>query len=266
MVTSPAPLVSPARLCFIHVYKCGGTSLRRHILDRVVTPATRVVDQWVYDWEREVTARERELGNLVRGEHLRYHAVPPGVAGPIAVLTHSFFYDFMTSWPGFSFVTMLRDPVQRVLSQFSFQRRVFADFRDVEVRSWLDTIPGLDFNMQTAALCGTPAAEIGPQHLQRAVANLHRFDVFGFVDDYPAAFRLFNRVYGIADDGPPPHLNVSPQPIAMAPELAALVRERCALDLALLDYARRLFRAKVAAIEMIDAGDPALPPPSLFPR
>jgi hypothetical protein len=41
------------------------------------------------------------------------------------------------------------------------------------------------------------------------------------------------------------------------------VRERCRLDLELVEYARRIYVAKRAALDMIAAGDPEILPPTI---
>jgi hypothetical protein len=258
-------MTPPLRLCYIHVYKCGGSSMRQYIVDHLVTPETRLVDQWAYEWERRISPPDRVLGNVTRAEYLRFQAVPPEHSGPVVILTHCFFYEQMKRWPGFSFATLLRDPVERAVSQFYFQRRVFEHFQESDLRAWLDGLPSFELNMQTAAFCGAPDLAVSRVHLEMAKANLHAFDFVGFVDDYPESLRLFDRIYGVAAGAATPELNATPYRPRLAPEVRELLAERCALDRELLDYARRLFRAKRAALEMIDAGDPALAPPSLLP-
>jgi len=253
----------PPSLCYIHIYKCGGSSLRKHITDHLVTPRTTLVDQWAHGWEWAVTARDRGLGNLARAEYLRYVARDWTPQRHVVVLTHSFFYAFMVRWPGFSFATLLRDPVKRVLSQFHFQKRTFERSRGDELSAWLDTISAFEFNMQTAALCGAPATALTPLHLEMAKANLHHFDFVGFVDDFEAALALFDRVYGVVGRTTVPRLNASPEPLDVPAEVAERVRERCHLDRELVDYARRLYLAKLAALDMLDAGDPEVLPPAL---
>jgi hypothetical protein len=261
--TGPSRPPGPPNLCYIHIYKCGGSSLRKHITDHLVTPRTLLVDQWAYDWEWAVTARDRGLGNLARAEYLRYLSRDWRDGRHVVVLTHAFFYAFMTRWPGFSFATLLRDPVRRVLSQFHYQKRTFERCRDDELTAWLDGVSAFEFNMQTAALCGAPATTLTETHLEMAKANLHHFDFVGFVDDYADALDLFDRVYGVVGRTGVPRLNASPDPVEVSAEVAESLRERCDLDCRLVEYARRLYLAKRAALDMIDTGDPEVLPPTM---
>jgi hypothetical protein len=254
---------APRSLCYIHIYKCGGSSFRKHITDHLVGPETTLVDQWAHAWEWAVTGRDRGLGNLVRSEYLRGLSRGWRSGEHVVVLTHSFFYAFMTRWSGFSFATLLRDPVKRVLSQFNFQKRTFAPCRDDELSSWLDAASSFELNMQTAALCGAPGPVLTPAHLEMAQANLHHFDFIGLVDDYERSLALFDRTFGVPVRSPAPRLNASPEAADAPVELAERVRERCRLDLQLVEYARRLYLAKLAALEMIEAGDPEILPPTI---
>ena len=255
--------MTPPNLCYIHIYKCGGSSLRKHVTDHLVTPRTTLVDQWAYGWEWAVTPRDRGLGNLARAEYLRYLSRGFTPDQHVVVLTHAFFYAFMTRWSGFSFATLLRDPVERVLSQFHFQKRTFAQCRDDELASWLASVSAFEFNMQTAALSGAPGPVLTHAHLEMAKANLHHFDFVGFVEDYPESLALFDRIYGIAGPSSVPRLNASPEAPDVPAAVVDRIRERCQLDQALVEYARRLYVAKLAALDMLEAGDPERLPPTI---
>lgn len=259
----PPTVPHPPNLCYIHIYKCGGSSFRKHITDHLVTTRTTLIDQWAHGWEWPLTERDRALGNVIRAEYLRYLSRGWRDGEHVVVLTHAFFYAFMARWRGFSFATLLRDPVERVLSQFSFQKRTFERSRDDELSAWLDAVSSFEFNMQTAALCGAPAATLTEAHLEMAKANLHHFDFVGFVDDYEGALALFDRVYGVVGRTSVYRLNASPEPRAVPAEVVERVRERCHLDRELVAYARRLYVAKRAALDMLEAGDPERLPPTV---
>jgi hypothetical protein len=264
--TSSSPDRTALRLLYVHIYKCGGTTMRRHITDHLVGPGTTLVDQWAYAWEREIDPPDRLLGNFVRAELLRLGPLA-APSGSTVVLTHSFFYEWMKALPGFRFVTLLRDPVARLISQFDFQRRELGMHAGEDRTAWLADQPSYVFNLQTAALCGCPAESIGREHLERAKANLHCFDVIGFVDRFPEALSLFNRTFGLGDVPQPPRLNVSPGPaVSLDDATRDLLLERSQLDQELCAYAARLARAKVAALELLERGDPETPPPSVLTR
>lgn len=259
----PPPPATPLRFLYVHVYKCGGSSMRKHITDHLVTPDTNFVDQWAYAWERDITPPDRLLGNVTRSEMLRLGPLA-GTTGRTVVATHSFFYEWMKGLPEFRFGTMLRDPIARIVSQFGFQRREFGMHEDQSVVDFINGLPSFELNLQTAAFCGSPRLDIDATDLEQAKANLHYFEFLGFVEDYEGSLRLFNRLFGIESSAPAPQVNVSPHPPLElpAPVLEAL-RDRGRFDLELYDYADRLYRAKLAALELLDSGDPDTPPPSI---
>ena len=115
--------------------------------------------------------------------------------------------------------------------------------------------------MQTAALSGSPSLNITRSNLEQAKANLHYFDFIGIVDEFGTSLKLFNRIYGIKDV--PPRLNASPGTTKIPESLLKKIRERCYYDIELIEYAQTLFKAKRAAFELIDAGDPTIAPKSI---
>ena len=144
-----------------------------------------------------------------------------------------------------------------------FQKNTFDHFDQIEFSEWLDAISAFEFNMQTAAFCGAPRLDIDAQDLQMAKANLHYFDFVGFVKEFEDAIELFKQVYGIHSDNPIPVLNVHSEQIELSQELQNQLLERCQYDIELVDYAKRLFKAKKAAWDLLIANDPDLLPPSI---
>ena len=135
---------------------------------------------------------------------------------------------------------------------------------DQNMVDFINGLPSFELNLQTAAFCGSPRHDIDATNLEQAKANLHYFEYLGFVEDYERSLRLFNRLFGIESWAPAPKVNVNPDP---SPELPApvleLLQTRARFDLELYEYADRLYRAKLAALELLDSGDPDTPPPSI---
>ena len=262
MFRSKPPSAPDQKLVYIHIYKCGGSSMRRYIADHLVGPDTTFVDQWAYLWEPDVVPADRLLGNVLRSEELRLGPLADP-SGSTVVVTHSFFYEWMKRLDGFSFATMLRNPIDRVVSQFNFEQRMFDRHQDQSVVDFVEGISSYEFNLQTAALCGSPRLDVGPIDLEQAKANLHVFDSIGFVESFDESLRLFNKFFGIESDAAAPTENVSPEGSDLPEWLVGLHRERCALDLELYEYAQRIIRSKVAALELLTTDDRENPPPSL---
>ena len=260
----PSPSAEESlRLLYVHVYKCGGSSMRQHIKDHLVTPSTAFIDQWAYAWERDITPPDRLLGNITRSEMLRLGPLA-GRTERTVVATHSFFYEWMKNLESFRFGTMLRDPIARIISQFGFQRREFGMHEDQDIVEFINGLPSFELNLQTAAFCGSPRLEIDATNLEQAKANLHHFEYLGFVEDYDRSLRLFNRLFGIDSSSPVPEINVSPHtPTDLPAQVLELLRTRSRFDLDLYEYAQRLYRAKLAALELLDSEDPTTPPASI---
>lgn len=236
------------RLTLIHIYKCGGSSMRQYIRQNLATPTTRIIDQWAEPWELKL--KGAFSGNMARAEILR--ATVPST-GDCIVLAHTFFYEFMKQWRDMRFVTFLRDPVERLLSQYHFERKHLNVTDDLPV--WLDKVEHA-CNLQTIALSGVATTSPNHVHLGQAKANLHWFDFIGLVDQYDESVKAFNRQFGIA--GTAERLNESPRTIELSDAMIADVRRRCVFDRALVEYARQLVKAKAMALDLIESG-PVVP-------
>jgi hypothetical protein len=105
--------------------------------------------------------------------------------------------------------------------------------------------------------------DVGPIDLEKAKANLHVFDAIGFVESFDESLRLFNEIFGIESSAAAPTENVSPAGSEIPEWLTDMLRERCSHDLELYEYAQRLYRAKVAALELLATEDRETTPPSL---
>jgi hypothetical protein len=229
--------------------------MREYIRHHFARLGTTVIDQWAYEWENHITPPHKYLGNFTRSEYLRFQLA--GLRSKsILIMTHSFFYEFMKYWPSFSFATMLRDPVKRILSQFHFSKRTHAWEKNYAMNDWLNERTGFDYNLQTAALCGTPSLDINEMHLEKAKANLHFFDFIGFVDQYKLSINLFNKIYSVKGNDEFPWLNATQNTVAIPDSLTLALQERCKYDIELVGYAETLFKAKLAAWEMIASEDP----------
>jgi hypothetical protein len=256
----PAP--PEIKLIYIHIYKCGGSSMRSYIKEHLVDSNTTYIDHWAYLWEADVVPPDRLLGNVLRSEELRLGPLR-NPSGSTVVATHSFFYEWMKRLDGFSFATMLRDPIRRVVSQFDFEQRMFDRHKDQSVVEFIDGISSYEFNLQTAALSGSPRMDVGPIDLEKAKANLHVFDAIGFVESFDESLRLFNKIFGIESSAVAPTENVSPEGSVVPEWLVDLLQERCSYDIELYEYAQRLYRGKVAALELLATDDRESTPPSL---
>jgi len=190
----------PSRVVFHHAPKCGGTSVGRSLRKRFILSQATVLPEATFAAEAALTPDAGSDDVLLRAEALRermllYHLA----AGVDCISAHVRFSE--AAWQAYSgkvrFITMLRDPEARFLSHYRWSHGrpdghahislPFAAFLDSPAALRLGAyyvyfFSGLppDANMRSEAA------------LDRAKANLDRFDAVGFLDrigDFQAAIR-----------------------------------------------------------------------------
>ena len=243
---SPEPPADagPQRLCFIHVPKCGGQSLssviRQAYSPNQVCPATFL----------------REFQTLSESEATRYHLY----------LGHMGFAQARRI--GGKTVTVLRDPVDRVLSLFSYWKALGADAGPgpalVQSMTLADFLESKEpaivtdlVNAQTWQLAFDHSLEARHQHrglgaeevLAQAKKNLTAVDVVGICEDMEGTQFLLTSVLGLGSGMPIPVVNKTKQRMArsdLAPSLEERIRQVVGLDLQLYEQARSFFEAHLA--------------------
>ncbi len=168
-------------LLFLHIPKTAGMTLRGVLAARVARQAT-------YTIGNDINADIDRLRELDRGRRERIELV----IGHMSFGLHAFLA------PGARYVTVLRDPVERVLSEYRFlkgnSRHPFhARVRDMTLSQYLDSnITGQAVNGQTRLLCGShEPGRIGiagrealsSAHLDQALANLERHFVLALTQE-----------------------------------------------------------------------------------
>lgn len=158
-----------------------------------------------------------------------------------------------------AYLTVLRDPIKRVLSTYSFVRRktshpeheaIVSQNLSIEevIRSGL--LPMLD-NGQTRALSGVGADvdTCTPDMLERAKANVEtHFSVVGFLERFDETLLLCGREFGwsVVRNR---RRNAAPGPLhgdPLTPETVTALAETNRLDLQLYEWALGRFNQKVA--------------------
>lgn len=151
-------------------------------------------------------------------------------------------------------MTFLRDPIQRVLSQFEFaclsQHGDLPDSTLARKFSLKDVLRrnignfGSFWNAQTFALSGLSTQEVRPEkHLQSALANLDRLDFVGMVETFAGDATELRRLLGGDPQLEIPYLNKLPHRPAREKfdeETLDLLSETQAMDQVLYDRAKKL--------------------------
>jgi hypothetical protein len=253
-------------LIFLHIPKTAGLNLR-HIINYQYGMADVCAPEAGQDVTRSQLFRYLETGKPLahsgpgfdpNGQFRKvYHAKCADLAGLRAVFGH-LWYGFHDAIPGpTSYMTVLRDPVERAISVY-YHRTGRHGLR-VSLEDWVRTARDYELdNGQTRRLCGrldeadirfTPCTS---QMLERAKKNLkEHFSVVGIAERFEESLLLMARkfdwrvtrykVYNVNRD--------RPRGVLVPGEIRQAVRERNQYDVLLYDYAYQLFDEQLRRIE-----------------
>jgi len=223
-----------ARVVFVHMPKCGGTTL--HYLLKKNYPNSDIyplpkLQNGLADWS--TTQADMDLAFQIHPDI--DHELVSGHFPIWFLKKKNPYYDS-------SYVfTILRDPIERVLSHDRFQMRVDIQ-NNKSPSSKLDSIPK---NFLCKMLCSDCTLQ-GEELLQDCIANLEKMDYVIFLDDFE------NGVRGMFQDlGLRPPKRIGPRNTsnsqelhdlqAITPEKLAKIKEDNALDIQLYEYATKYF-------------------------
>lgn len=238
---------------FLHMPKCGGTSLSEAlygtvplhksiaILDAVSTRRAAAI--LAFDRDEEALCHEDlPHGHLTFDlrERLMLAQMAAGaqlIHGHVLYSAHAERHFLKT----YRIVTMLREPVSRAISNFSMMAANGYVAPDVD--AWLDGPVGRSHaTVFLRYLSGqnvvTPEDE--GALVQTALSRLNRVSVIGFLDDVPNFLTRFADVFGVR---PQVHrYNEAAWPtIGLTAAQRSRLEQACAADIEIYDAARRLF-------------------------
>lgn len=232
-------LASKAPLVFVHVPKTAGTTFRREIL----MPAFRRREIYlIYD-----SIRFHKVGSW---EELA--ASPKSFRTKLRLVTGHMPFDVDEILPNPRYMTFLREPVERAISDYyycrqdpgsavheaaneldlvEFCRRGLSQTRNCQARHLSNKVFGADYASDEAMLAA-------------AKANLDRCFFFGLTERFAESVELFYRKIGYrGPTGRLPVRNRSRRPRAIPEEVRAELARCNALDLELYAHARARFEA-----------------------
>ena len=215
-------------LVFVHIPKTGGTSLGDFLRRNVGEEGFAHLWEPPEDSELSRLAECRAvIGHFHHGLHRRL-GVPCAYA------------------------TMLRDPVDRVLSHYHYLRH--ADVprhelaRDHGLEAWLEIEPDAR-NLQVQYLAGV-FGEVGPADLETAKQRLERFAVVGLLEHFEASLALMARCFGFGELSYE-RKRVNPSRPSLDAEQAVtreIVGRHNVLDLELYRFASGLFEQRLQEV------------------
>jgi hypothetical protein len=224
-----------AQICFIHIAKTGGTTMHS-LLQQQFTEA---------DFYPYRNIREAYPYKGLDESRAIFEAIACSTAKPLSA--HTIISGHFPFWwlqkkgldPAAFRFTVLRDPVDRVISHFFFKHKMGETHFKSTDRTPVDLFPNLMCHMLTS----DPTLS-GEELLQNALQNLENLDFIIFLDDFERGVRrLFDKI-GLAYTKKIPKLNETPRYLEFDPATLQKIRERNDLDCRLYEYASRFLRHK----------------------
>ena len=238
------------RIVFHHIPKCGGTSVGRALRKRYILSQATVAPEASFRARQAFTGSQDREALLVDVLDLREQMLLYLLFEDVrCVSAHvRFSAAAYTRFAGrYKFVTILRNPVDRFVSHYRWNRRMTEDHGHIALgfEAFLATERAQRYGaMMVEYFSGLPkeADTRSPEAVEVAQANLARFDVVGHLEDLPAFEADLRRRLGISvrighenSDARDARRGLSD----LAPEIRARVEAICAPDLAVWASARR---------------------------
>ncbi|HWC31715.1 MAG TPA: hypothetical protein VG709_01140 [Actinomycetota bacterium] len=268
---APRPRRRPMRprMIFLHIPKTGGATLRSILLRQFPARAIHV-QQHRPQMAGPATDGSRPLAPppvpapdaRARTQFRAFEAMTEAQRARVLLVVGHYVYGVHEAFPGPStYVTILRDPVERALSLFHYRRTAQGLWMGLEEYLASGVDPELE-NGQTRAIAGaaaTPVAGEPPTHdgmLEAAKRNLSReFAAVCVTERFDDGVALLGREFGWRRIYYLPR-NVSagrPRTVDVSEEAVGLIRQRSRADIALHRFATDLFEDRVRRIPDLGA-------------
>jgi len=259
------PVMSPRPLVFIHIPKAAGTSLQEIVVRHYQGGRGFRFTGDTEQWESFKRAAPEENG--------RYDVIH----GHVHFGVHEYLPDPAT------YMTMLRDPIDRVVSHYHFvlsnpghylypviagRGYTLHDYAVTRASHELD-------NDQVRWLCtchhfDVPVGQVSRQMLNEAKWNLENgIAVFGLMERFTDSLRCIQAAFGWADVSPPERRNANKDRPALdqiPPDTLKAIRDVNRYDIELYEFALDLFDQQMTRLGVRPEANPGpLAPPSSTP-
>jgi len=238
---------------FFHLPKCGGTSLseamyatvpfnqRIGVIDAVATRRAASILHFGKD-DSLKCHEDLDTGQLTFD--LREGALLQHMAWDTALIHgHVFWSD--RAWAHFGerykYVTIMRDPVARMISNFRMTQRsgIVTDDLDTYLQGPVARRHAQVYLRYLAGMNDISDIDL-PAALALAKSRLQHFSLIGFLDQTEQLFTAYRNLFGVALKMP--KLNAAPAgALDLSPSQTNAITALCAPDIELFEEARRLF-------------------------
>lgn len=245
------------KLCFIHIPKTAGTTL------------TSLLDSKFHDKEICPARVGTELVKIPRDDLAQYR-----------LFRGHFFYDTGSLLSlELVYITLLRNPIERVISDYEFMRRCVPSRVEgmrnhrkaltMSLKEYVNDPENLSMaNSQTRHLSLGAYKDSPEQWLEVAKQNLtEKFACVGIVEQFQDSMALLSYTFGWNPLAEYQNLMVAPpkrlKQEQIEPEVLEAIASRNALDIALYDYAKKQFESRYAQMvqNLLEQSD--LPPTTI---
>lgn len=242
------------KMCFFHIPKCGGASIdyaiRKHYPFsnvRVTSEASFKATNIMYQLN-ESEADEFEMVLQFRENLLVYFMSQnvPFISGHFSFSDKAYQHFSDT----YKYITILRDPVKRWISQYFFDRyRTHGSSRriDVDLPTFIYSKRGGSHGYQYVQMIGGlyPSDDYTSQQtIERAKENLHKFEIVGCLEHLEDFLDQFEHRFGVKLKVPKKNPNPKPQAYIQSmitKEIEEQIIEICQPDLEVYQYAVETF-------------------------